>query len=378
MTYRKLKAHLTHPYFDGVLLCTFIALLSIGFVAVASSSIVIAEQSFGAPFYFAIHQLCHILLGVFLLLVTWHIPIAFWQRQARLLLLLSMFLLIIVFIPGVGRTFNGATRWIFIGPISIQGSEVAKLSMIIYFAYYIARFKSSIQYDFVTFLKPMLLLAITCILLLLEPDFGASVVITTCAMVLLFMGGAPWKWFFGIILLIGMAFCALVVSAPYRLERLTSFLNPWADQFDTGYQLTQALIAFGRGSWAGVGLGSSIQKLFYLPEAHSDFVFAIIAEETGLLGSLIVLLLYALFGYRALKVSMAAQEREQIFGSLVACGVGLWITMQAFINIGVNSGLLPTKGLTLPLVSAGGSSMLILFVAIGILLRIDYETRCAS
>ncbi len=376
MTHRKLKTHLTHSYFDGVLLCTFIALLSIGFIAVASSSIVIAEQSFGAPFYFTLHQLCHILLGVFLLLVTWHIPLIFWQRQARWLLLLSAFLLTIVFIPGVGRTFNGATRWIFIGPISIQGSEVAKLSMIVYFAYYIARFKEAIQHDFVTFLKPMILLSIVCLLLLLEPDFGGCVVITACAMTLLFMSGAPWRWFLGIIVLIGMAFSALIASAPYRLERLTSFLNPWADQFDTGYQLTQALIAFGRGSWFGVGLGSSIQKLFYLPEAHSDFVFAIIAEETGLIGSIIVLLLYALFGYRALKVSMAANERGQTFGALVACGIGLWITLQAFINIGVNSGLLPTKGLTLPLISAGGSSMLILFVAIGILLRIDYEARC--
>jgi cell division protein FtsW len=376
MIHRKIKAQLIHPYFDGVLLCTLIALISIGFLAVASSSIVLAEQSFGAPFYFTIHQFIHILLGIFLLLLAWHIPLSFWQSQARWLLLLSAFLLTIVFIPGVGRTFNGATRWIFIGPISIQGSEVAKLSMIIYFAYYIARFKSTIKHDFITFLKPMILLSIICILLLLEPDFGACVVITSCAMTLLFMSGAPWRWFLSIICLVGLAFAGLIASAPYRLERLTSFLNPWADQFDSGYQLTQALIAFGRGSLFGVGLGSSIQKQFYLPEAHSDFVFAIIAEETGLVGSIVVLLLYALFGYRAFKVSMAASEQNQTFGSLIACGIGLWITLQAFINIGVNSGLLPTKGLTLPLISAGGSSMLIIFVAIGLLLRVDYESRC--
>ncbi len=222
------------------------------------------------------------------------------------------------------------------------------------------------------------ILALFAVLLLKQPDFGATFVTCATALGLLFLGGAPVRQFLGLMVLVALAFVGLAITSPYRLQRLTSFLDPWADQFDSGYQLTQALIAFGRGEWFGVGLGSSVQKLFYLPEAHTDFLYAVLAEEMGLMGCLLVIALYSIVVYRGLCIALQARKERREFESFVAYGITLWIGLQAFINIGVNTGILPTKGLTLPLMSAGGSSVLVICIALGILLRIDKENRAPS
>ena len=283
--------------------------------------------------------------------------------------------MIIVLIPGIGKHVNGSARWLGAGPISIQVSEFMKLAMILYLASYLVRHREEVHERLIGFIKPLLILIIICILLLKEPDFGAATVILATSLGMMFLAGARLGQFMGLLVLSLTAFSILAISSPYRLQRLTSFLNPWANPFDSGYQLTQSLIAFGRGNWFGVGLGESIQKLFYLPEAHTDFVFAILTEELGLLGALFLIATYALLTIRIFMIGRRAQELQYDFAAYVAYGIGLWISLQVLINFGVNTGLLPTKGLTLPFMSYGGSSLLISCVAISILIRIDYENR---
>ena len=280
--------------------------------------------------------------------------------------------------PGVGRAVNGSVRWLNLGPISFQVSEVAKFAVIIYLSGYMVRHADALRHEVLGFLRPVMLLGLVGALLLKEPDFGAAVVLLSTAMAMMFLAGVPLSQFIGLLMVFACATAILAVSAPYRLERLTSFLDPWADQFDSGYQLTQALIAFGRGEWFGVGLGASVQKLFYLPEAHTDFLFAVLAEELGLIGGLAVLVLYVLLVWRGMRIGFCAHRQGDLFGGYTAYGLTLWIGIQALINVGVNAGVLPTKGLTLPLMSYGGSSIVIVCMAIGVLLRIDFETRRAE
>ena len=287
-------------------------------------------------------------------------------------------MLLLVLVPGVGVEVNGAARWINAGLFRMQVSEPAKLLFIIYLARYLARHGEEVRSRISGFIKPIGLLAIAALLLLLEPDFGATVVLTATVMGMIFMAGVKLLQFSGLLGGAGLLLASLAVSSPYRMNRLTTFMDPWADPFDSGFQLTQSLIAIGRGEWFGVGLGSSIQKLFYLPEAHTDFVFAVLAEELGLLGVCFVIVVYAVLVWRAFLIAAQAARAENLFAAYLAYGIGIWFGLQSFINIGVNMGLLPTKGLTLPLMSYGGSSMIVMCAAIALLLRVDYETRCTA
>jgi cell division protein FtsW len=302
-------------------------------------------------------------------------PLAFWQKTGWVWLLGSVFLLLLVLVPGFGREVNGAMRWLSLGVVNVQPSEVVKLFVVIYLSDYLVRRHDEVRHAVGGFVKPMALLALLCMLLLAEPDFGSSAVMMATAMGMMFLGGVR-LWQFGVLLtFVGVALAVLALSAPYRLERVTAFLDPWADPFASGFQLVQALIAFGRGEWFGVGLGSSIQKLFYLPEAHTDFLLAVIAEELGLVGTVSVI---ALFGYvvlRAFLIGRHAESRGNPFGAYLAYGLGLWLAIQAFTNIAVNMGLLPTKGLTLPFMSYGGSSLVVMCVVVALLLRVAYETQ---
>ena len=296
-----------------------------------------------------------------------------WQSLSPLMLLVGFALLCIVLVPGIGYEVNGSTRWIRFGIMNLQVSEPARLCLLMYLAGYVVRQQKALREKFVGFLRPMLVLTLSCSLLLAEPDFGAAIVLLTTALIILFVAGARIRDFllFFSAALIGMT--ALALASPYRMKRLTGFLDPWADPFDSGFQLTQSLIAIGRGEWFGVGLGDSVQKLFYLPEAHTDFVFAVFAEEFGLLGSLILIALFLALLWRIFKIALRAANAERYFEAYLSIGLGTWLGLQAFINIGVNMGILPTKGLTLPLISYGRSSLIITMMTIGLLMRIYHE-----
>jgi len=287
-------------------------------------------------------------------------------------------LLVLVLVPGIGRDVNGSTRWIGLGGFNIQASEIAKLSMVIYTASYLVRHLEEVRTRYSGFLKPVVFLGVFVFLLLLEPDFGAAVVMMSAFMAMMFLAGVRASHFFFSIVVCLLGVAAIAVSQPYRMARLQAFLDPWQDQFGSGYQLIQALIAIGRGDWFGVGLGNSMQKLYYLPEAHTDFVFAILAEEMGTVGAMGVLVLFAVFAWRALKIGRKAEVAGQLFSAYIAYGLTIIFSMQAVINIGVNTGTLPTKGLTLPFLSYGGSSLVISCMSVAMLLRIDYEARRAN
>lgn len=360
---------------DPYLLAALISIVILGLVMVTSSSISIAQKHTSQPFYYAMHQAAFIFLGIVSSIILWGLSLKTIQKLSIFALFGAMGLLVVVFIPGLGKTVNGSTRWLNLGITAVQVSEIAKFGMIIFMSHYIAKYGSSLQKNVIRFFVPLVILGMIGGLLLLEPDFGATVVITGTTLGLLFLGGVRLSWFAALVAVAASALGFLAISAPYRLQRMTSFLNPWADQFDTGYQLTQALIAFGRGEWFGVGLGSSVQKLFYLPEAHTDFIFAVLAEELGLIGAVGVIGLYGLFVFRGFKIGMAAVDRNEIFGGFISYGVVLWIGLQALISIGVNTGVLPTKGLTLPFISYGGSSLVVMCVAVSLLLKVDYQNR---
>ena len=358
---------------DGVLIVITGVLLCLGLVMVASASISVAERQTGEPFFYLYRQLIATGLGVMAAMFMLKVRLANWERAGMWLLGLSLLLLVLVLIPGIGKMVNGSRRWIPLGILNIQVSELVKLWLLIYVAGYLVRKGEEVRTSLWGFMKPMFLVGIVGVLLLLEPDFGASVVIVSTVLVMMFLGGVRFIQFMAFLGLFGAATVSLILSSPYRMERLTSYLNPWADPFDTGFQLTQSLIAIGSGSFSGVGLGNSVQKLFYLPEAHTDFVFAVMAEEFGLIGVLLVIGLFAAFITRAFMIARRAEAHGNMFAAYTAYGIGVWLGMQGLINIGVNMGLLPTKGLTLPLMSYGGSSLIVVMAAIGLLLRIHYE-----
>lgn len=364
-------------FHDKFLVFAVLALIALSLLMVTSASMAISEKQFGVPFHFLFRQCMYLIIGTLAAWIIIKSRLAFWSNISGSLVLLGIFLLVIVMVPGIGRSVNGSSRWIGFGPFGMQVSEFVKLAVVLYLASYLVRRNQEVQTNILGFIKPMILLGIIGILLLLEPDFGATVVIMVTALAMMYLAGVR-LWQFGLLLaLVLIALGILAVSSPYRLLRLTTFLNPWAHQFNSGYQLTQSLIAFGRGGIFGVGLGGSIQKLFYLPEAHTDFLFAVLAEELGLLGILTVIALYVIVVWRAFVIGMRAQLAGMHFGGFAAYGFAVWIGMQAVVNMGVNAGLLPTKGLTLPLLSYGGSSTLIMMAVIALLLRIDYESRTA-
>ena len=358
---------------DVTLMISAMFLLCIGLVMVASSSIEIADRATGDPLYYFKRQLIFAFMGIIAGTIVTKIRLVHWENSGIALLFLMVALLVLVLIPGLGRTVNGSTRWLALGPLGLQVSEIVKLSLVIYLAGYIARRGQQIRESIIGFMKPMLVLIVLFVLLLLEPDFGAAIVILATALGMLYLAGVK-IWKFGILLsasMISMSFIA--IASPYRVERLTAFLDPWSDPFGLGFQLTQSLIAIGSGAWAGLGLGASVQKLFYLPEAHTDFVFAVIAEELGLLGVTVVLALFATLIYRCFAIGKLVEKQGMKFGAQICYGIGIWLGLQAIINIGVNMGVLPTKGLTLPLISAGGSSLLVVCMAIGLMTRVYIE-----
>jgi len=358
---------------DTWIFCSALLLVGVGLLMVTSSSMAISGREFGSPFHFLWRQLIHFALGIILAFGLIRINLEWWQRTAEIWLVIALFLLMVVLIPGIGRHVNGSVRWINLGPLSLQVSELAKFAVILYLSSYLVRRAEEVQTKVIGFMKPMLILALASVLLLLEPDFGAMVVIMATALAMMFLAGVRLWQYAVLFLLVATGLAGLALSSPYRMARLTGFLHPWANQFDSGYQLTQSLIAFGRGGIFGVGLGDSIQKLFYLPEAHTDFLFAVLAEELGLLGEIGVIALFGVLVGRAIWLGRKAYELGENFSSFLAYGLGLWIAFQAMVNIGVNAGLLPTKGLTLPLMSYGGSSVLINCVVVAVLLRISSD-----
>ncbi|WP_372876401.1 putative lipid II flippase FtsW [Pseudomonas sp.] len=360
---------------DFPLLAGCLALLGLGLVMIASASTEVAAVNVGSPLYYMLRHLIYLVIGLVAAAVVLLIPLQLWQRLSGLLLLAAFALLVLVLVPGIGREVNGSMRWIGFGAFNVQPSEIAKLFVVIYLAGYLVRRQAEVRESWAGFFKPFVVLLPMAGLLLLEPDFGATVVMMGAAAAMLFLGGVGLLRFGLMVALAVGALFVLVQTQEYRLQRLITFTDPWADQFGSGYQLTQALIAFGRGEWFGVGLGNSIQKQFYLPEAHTDFVFAVLAEELGMLGALITVGLFAFVCVRALYIGLWAEKAKQFFAAYVAYGLAfLWIG-QFLINIGVNVGLLPTKGLTLPFLSYGGSSLVICCVSLALLLRIEWERR---
>ena len=358
---------------DPVLLTIVLALLFGGLVILASASITISDNASGNPFFYVERQLVAAAIGIAGGMFCLFVPMHVWQKLGPLLLLAGIVLLFVVLLPGVGHEVNGSKRWIRVGMINLQVSEPARLCLLIYLAGYVVRQQKALRESFAGFLRPMLVLSLACGLLLAEPDFGAAIVLLATALVVLFVAGARVRDFLLFFSAAVIAMVGLALTSPYRMKRLTGFLDPWADPFDSGFQLTQSLIAIGRGEWFGVGLGDGVQKLFYLPEAHTDFVFAVFAEEFGLLGSVALIVLFLALLWRVFKLAMRAAESERFFEAFLAMGLGTWLGLQAFINIGVNMGLLPTKGLTLPLISYGRSSLIVTMVATGLLLRIHHE-----
>lgn len=360
---------------DFPMLAGCLALLGLGLVMISSASTEVAAVNTGSPLYYMIRHLVYLVIGIGAAGVVLMVPLATWQRHSWLLLLIAIALLVMVLVPGIGREVNGARRWIGFGAFNIQPSEIAKVFVVLYLAGYLVRRQEEVRESWAGFFKPFVVLLPMAFLLLLEPDFGATVVMMGAAMAMLFLGGVGlFRFSLMVALAVGAVF-VLVQTQEYRLQRLITFTDPWADQYGSGYQLTQALIAFGRGEWLGVGLGNSIQKQFYLPEAHTDFVFSVLAEELGLVGALLTVALFVFVSVRALYIGMWAERAKQFFSAYVAFGLAfLWIG-QFLINIGVNIGLLPTKGLTLPFLSYGGSSLVICCVSLALLLRIEWETR---
>lgn len=361
--------------YDLWLMGISLLIIFIGLVMVTSASISISAREFDDPLHYFWRQGFAAMIGLSLALIILKIPMRLWEMGSMTLLITAIFMLVLILIPGIGKEVNGSMRWIQLGPFSLQASEPVKLCIIAYLAGYLVRHGETVQTDFKGFIRPIGVLTLISGLLLLEPDFGASVVLFATALGMLFMAGVPLSRFcaWGSVAISALA--TLAILSPYRMQRLMSFVDPWKDPYDSGFQLTQALIAFGRGDWFGVGLGSSVQKLFYLPEAHTDFVFSVLAEELGLFGSLTMILLYSFIVWRAFVIGHIAERVEKYFAAYFAYGIGLIIGIQAYINIGVNMGVLPTKGLTLPLMSYGGNSLIVYSMLLGILLRIEYENR---
>ncbi len=358
---------------DRLLLFVFVALLVIGYIIMTSATLHLGTKVYDDELHYPLHQLLHISLGVVAGTVILMIKMTYWQKISPWLFIAGLGLLVVVLIPGLGVKVNGSVRWLSLGGLRLQVSEIVKLTTVIYMAGYVTKYKETVRTSAHGLVKPLLLFAFSCFLLLKEPDFGSAVVILTIALGIMFISGARiWQF---VILLFAVAILAglLVYFSPYRMLRVVSFMDPWADPLDSGFQLTQALIAFGRGEWLGVGLGSGVQKLFYLPEAHTDFLFSVLSEELGLLGVVTVIGLYSILLWRTFAIGLKAEKANQDFLAFVAYGLGIWFGFQAFINMGVNLGMLPTKGLTLPLMSYGGGSMIVMCSAVALLFRVNSE-----
>ncbi len=355
--------------FDGWLLGAIIALTGIGVVMVASSSIALMSS----PFYYLNRHLIFLAIGVGLAIIAMRTELKSIEQYNQVLLLGCFALLVVVFIPGLGSSVNGARRWINLGVSKFQTVEAVKVLYIVWLSSYLVRFRDEVNATWPAMLKPQGVAGALVVLLLLQPDFGSSTLLLGITAGMLVLGGVNMLRM-SMPAVIGLAaMSALAIFEPYRLRRITSFMDPWADQQGDGYQLTNALMAVGRGEWTGVGLGNSVQKLYYLPEAHTDFIFSVTAEEFGFLGTCVIIALYAVLVGRAFWIGMRCVEMKRHFSGYIAFGIALWISMQSFVSIGVNLGILPTKGLTLPLISSGGSSVLMTCVAMGLLLRVSYE-----
>jgi cell division protein FtsW len=361
--------------FEQTLFWIVCSLISIGLVFVASSSLDFASENYRDAWYFVRRQAVFLCIGFVAASVCLFIPSKLLERYSTLFLIASLVVLVIVLIPGIGKVVGGSRRWISLGPLGFQASEAAKAGLLIFFASYLARHKHAVEGKWLAFSIMVSIIGLTTILLLLEPDFGTAVIICLTLGVMMFIAGVPVIRFF-LLAVLGL-FCAslVILGSEYRRERLLSYLNPFADPYDGGYQLVQSLIAFGRGDWFGLGLGNSIQKLFFLPDAHTDFIFAIIAEETGMIGVFAFVCLFSYFVYLIFRVAINALKREHLFGAYLCIGVGTMMAAQAFVNMGVSSGLLPTKGLTLPFVSYGGSSLTIMCITVSFVLRIQWENK---
>ncbi|HZP88844.1 MAG TPA: putative lipid II flippase FtsW [Burkholderiales bacterium] len=364
--------------FDDALIWVGILLAGIGIVMVYSASISIAEggrQGANSPAYFLIRHAVALGISAAVAIMVFQVPMRLWQQIAPYLFILGVALLLVVLVPGIGREVNGSRRWLPLGVMNLQPSELAKLFVVLYAADYTVRkaaWMHSLRRGFLPMLAVMLL---TGALLLREPDFGAFAVVACISMGVLFLGGMNWKLFVGLFVLLAVGFVVVILTSPYRMQRILGFRDPFADPYGKGYQLSHALIAFGRGEWLGVGLGGSVEKLFYLPEAHTDFLLAVIGEELGFVGVLVVVVLFAWLTARAFLIGARAAKLERYFSALVAQGIGIWVGAQALINMGVNVGLLPTKGLTLPFLSFGGSGLLANCAALALLVRVDFENR---
>jgi cell division protein FtsW len=360
---------------DFPMLAGCLGLLGLGLVMITSASSEVAAALSGNTLYHMIRHLFYLVLGLGFGLLTMLVPMSVWQRNGARLLIAAFVLLVLVLIPGIGREVNGASRWIGFGFFNVQPSELAKLFTVIFLAGFLVRRQDEVREKLMGFIKLMMVIGPMAVLLLAEPDFGATVVLVGASIAMLFLAGVNLLRFIPLVLGVLAAGVAVMTSQSYRMQRLTNFIDPWADQYGAGYQLSQALIAFGRGEWLGVGLGNSIQKQFYLPEAHTDFVFSVLAEELGLVGSLLTLALFVFVSVRALYIGLWAEKARQLFSAYVAYGLAIMWIGQILINIGVNAGVLPTKGLTLPFLSYGGSSLVICCVMLGLLLRIEWESR---
>ncbi len=362
-------------YFDKTLVFAGVALVVIGYLMVSSASLHLGAKLTGNLFHYPLRQFIHIILGVIAGLVMFMIPMAFWEKTGQGLFFVGLFLLMIVLIPGLGIKVNGSMRWLSVAGIRVQVSEVVKFIVVIYMAGFVTRHHDFVKESVYGLVKPLLLLSSACGLLLLEPDMGSAVVILTIAMGIMFLSGARMQQFILLIVAVIGAGVLAIVFSDYRAARVTSFLHPWEDPFGKSFQLVQALISFGRGEWLGVGLGSGVQKLFYLPEAHTDFLFSVIAEELGFVGVLSVIVLFAVIVWRAFVIGMMAEQLQQKFCAFIAYGLGIWFAFQSFVNMGVNMGLLPTKGLTLPFMSYGGGSMIVMCCAMAMLYRVNSEMQ---
>ncbi len=348
-------------------------LFCIGLIMVGSASMGVADANYGNPFYFFTRHLIYLAIGLVVAAVISQVPMETWNRYSYWLFLVAFLLIALVLVPGIGRRVNGSMRWIGIGGLTIQPSEILKFAGVLAMAAYLWRRQEDVRTGWMGFVKPMAFAGLSVALMLAEPDFGASMVIVIALMAMLFLAGSPLTLYLMLSGGILLGAVGIMIAEPYRMKRLMAFTDPWADQYNSGYQLVQSLIAFGRGDWFGVGLGHSVQKLFYLPEAHTDFVFAVYAEEFGLVGVLLLLLAMVTLVMTGLRIGQRAERAGQIFSGYVAYGLSVTIGIQAAVNIGVNIGLFPTKGLTLPLVSYGGSSLVMMFVVLAVLLRIDAE-----
>ncbi|WOH35829.1 cell division protein FtsW [Thalassotalea fonticola] len=362
--------------FDRGFIVIALAMYLIGLIMVASSSMPIGEKLFNNPFHFVIRHAIYIVMSLFIAAIALRVEMHHWQKSSWVLLLLAMFLLVAVLI--IGRTVNGSTRWIMVGPINIQAAEPAKLFFFCYLSAYLVRRRDEVMDNFKGFFKPLLVLFLLAVLLLLEPDLGTVIVMGATALGLLFLAGAKLWQFIAIVVVVLSAFVMLVIFEPYRLRRVTSFLDPWQDEFGSGYQLTQSLMAYSRGEFFGQGLGNSVQKLDYLPEAHTDFVMAVVGEEFGFIGIVFLLGLCLTLVIKALLLGKRALEKEKYFEGFFAYAIGIWMSFQAAVNVGASAGIFPTKGLTMPLISYGGSSMIVMTLAIVVLIRIDHELRLQS